>query len=56
MKTKTIILIGAAAIVTFSFTFANVNMQSNPTTSNKSQIQTSKTQPAGGFAAEEIVK
>ena len=53
MKTKTIILIGAAALVTFSFTFANV---SNNQASTPKQAQASKTEPAGGFGAEEIVK
>lgn len=53
MKTKTIILIGAAALVTFSFTFANVGKHQ---TSTPKQAQTSNVEPAGGFAAEEIVK
>ena len=56
MKTKTIILLGVAALVTLSFTFAKVNEHSTKASAKHSQSQTSQNEPVGGFAAEELVK
>jgi hypothetical protein len=52
MKTKILILVGSAAIVTLSFTFVKVNK--NHTTGKVSQATSQS--PVGGFASEEIVK
>lgn len=55
MKTKITLLIGAVALVTLSFTFANVESIQQ----NKPQNVTSDTQvesPIGGLMSDEVVK
>lgn len=55
MKTKIILLIGAAALVTLSFTFANVDTSKNP-----KPVETVATShliaPVGGILSDEVVK
>jgi hypothetical protein len=52
MKTKAILFIGAAALVTLSFTF----VKPAKTDSNKVELKSEQSAPIGGFAAEEIIK
>jgi hypothetical protein len=58
MKTKTIILLGAVALVTLSFTFATVKKEDakNPATEVAARQQSMSSEPIGGFAAETLVK
>lgn len=51
MKTKIILLIAGAAVVTLSFTFASSNhVETKATTTTQMQ---SSNEPAGGFALED---
>jgi hypothetical protein len=52
MKTKAILFIGAAALVTLSFTFVKTGKTN---VSNRTQAA-EQSAPIGGFAAEDIVK
>jgi hypothetical protein len=52
MKTKAILFIGAAALVTLSFTFVKTGKTNSPDQSQAVE----QSAPIGGFAAEEIVK
>ena len=52
MKTKTLILLGIAAIATLSFTFVGTNKVTSKT-HNSSAVESS---PEGGFAVENISK
>jgi hypothetical protein len=52
MKTKAILFIGAAALVTLSFTF----VKTGKTNTNKIEPKSEQGAPVGGFAAEEILK
>ena len=57
MKTKTIILLGAVALVTLSFSFATVKKEVPSNTAAAAATQhTATLEPIGGFAAEELVK
>jgi hypothetical protein len=54
MKTKLTLLIGAVALVTLSFTFANVD---NQTAKQDVNIENSSTSsPVGGIMSDEVVK
>lgn len=54
MKTKITLLIGAVALVTLSFTFANVDKRAvkSPT----EQTHSNHSAPIGGLIADEVVK
>ena len=54
MKTKIILLIGAVALVTLSFTFASVNKPLNKETKNITNINVSE--PVGGLFADEVAE
>jgi hypothetical protein len=54
MKTKIILAIGAAALVTLSFTFVNVNKPASLET--KSNITASSPGPVGGLFADEVIE
>lgn len=54
MKTKTFLLIGAVALATLSFTFANTEKSKTTVTASENHIEHNA--PIGGFGAEEIVK
>jgi hypothetical protein len=57
MKTKTIILLGAVALVTLSFTFATVKKEASSNTAATTAPQhTATSEPIGGFAAEALMK
>jgi hypothetical protein len=53
MKTKALLLVGAVAIVTLSFTFVN---SSNTKTANTQSEVARQEAPIGGFGAEEVVR
>jgi hypothetical protein len=53
MKTKIILLIGAVALVTLSFTFSNVE---KPIKSSVHVSLTNASTPVGGIIADEVVK
>jgi hypothetical protein len=52
MKKRMLILLGAVAIVTLSFTFNTVTKKSD----EKHKIHSQSTEPAGGFVDNEIQK
>lgn len=54
MKNKIIILIGGVALVTLSFTFANVNQPLYKETKNITNINASE--PVGGLFADEVTE
>lgn len=54
MKTKITLLIGAVALVTLSFTFANVETPINKDSQNNTS--TSVATPIGGIVADEVVR
>jgi hypothetical protein len=58
MKTKTIILLGAVALVTLSFSFATVKKEEakSPATDIAAHQQSMSSEPIGGFAAETLAK
>ena len=51
MKTKSIILLGIAAIITLSFSFVSVT--TTPKAGVKQATQQTVSEPAGGFALED---
>jgi hypothetical protein len=51
MKTKALTLIALAAVLTLSFTFANVNKTDKQEL--KQEFKTSHSEPAGGFAMDD---
>lgn len=53
MKTKISLLAGAVALVTLSFTFANVN---KPVSKETSKIIANHSEPVGGLFADEVVE
>ena len=54
MKTKITLLIGAVALVTLSFTFANVNTKAPQQEQNIANSTVST--PVGGIMSDEVVK
>ena len=55
MKTKTLLFIGAVAIVTLSFTFASVNREHKKEV-KETTVGNSYTEPAGGFVSEDKIR
>jgi hypothetical protein len=54
MKTKALLFVGAAALVTLSFTFASTTPRQAQ--NKQSNIVSEQAAPVGGFAAEEVSK
>lgn len=54
MKTKIILLIGAVALVTLSFTFASIDAPLNKDA--QKMTSTTVSEPVGGFIADEVAK
>lgn len=54
MKTKIILFVAGVALVTLSFTFANVQKPSHKETVNSTMV--SHSEPVGGLFADEVVK
>jgi hypothetical protein len=54
MKKRMLLLIGGVAMMTLSFTYANVKYTSRQV--KKETVVEERTEPVGGFASNEIVK
>lgn len=53
MKTKITLLISAVALVTLSFTFANID---SPAPKTPEKVAATASEPIGGFMADDVVE